>query len=297
MPLNTAAHNPNTYKVLPSGSVTGTRGSCSYFERPKSGNRVGDKLVIVDLDFVSLTWNGMDWATPHALALSHSGVPIGIPPSGSVANNGVVSGWVATLPFTLAQPAYLFYPAGALYAGSPAGLYYTLINAGGAGGTVYADKYTSGVPAIPAKPTPITATGPGAYTQSLANITLWQDTLPGGILGLNGEFLYSNVLSANVSAGARLTQLLFGGAVISTGVLLAAANTSAIWSQRVRNMGVQNRQITHHPATPPASGTPNANQVCLVDLSVNQTISFTGALSVATDFVILSGSTLQIIQG
>lgn len=63
MPLNTAIQNPNTFNVLAaSPSRVGIdRGSCSWYERPLSGNNIGDRLQIVDLWYATFYWGGSGW--------------------------------------------------------------------------------------------------------------------------------------------------------------------------------------------------------------------------------------------
>ena len=64
MPLNTAAQNPNTRNLFPPGVTTSDRGSCSWYERPMTDNRIGDRLQVVDLGFGIYTWLGAEWGSP-----------------------------------------------------------------------------------------------------------------------------------------------------------------------------------------------------------------------------------------
>ena len=67
MTLNTREMNPNTMNILPADDGGGPgiyRGSCSWFERPLTGNSKGDFLRIVDLDGSIFSWDGSAWANP-----------------------------------------------------------------------------------------------------------------------------------------------------------------------------------------------------------------------------------------
>lgn len=66
MPLNTADQNPNTFNVVPAKTdKNGTdRGQCSWFERPMTGNVVGDRLQIVDMNMQAYVWDGATWSHP-----------------------------------------------------------------------------------------------------------------------------------------------------------------------------------------------------------------------------------------
>ena len=63
MALNTAVSRPNTNNVLQASAqnVGIDRGSCSWYERPLTGNHLGDRLQIVDMDFSVFTWTGAEW--------------------------------------------------------------------------------------------------------------------------------------------------------------------------------------------------------------------------------------------
>ena len=62
MPLNTAESNPNTFDLVPALKDNASfRGSCSWFERPMTGNQVGDSMQVVDINNCTFLWNGQDW--------------------------------------------------------------------------------------------------------------------------------------------------------------------------------------------------------------------------------------------
>ena len=94
MPLNTSAQNPNTNNVAPaSQSRMGIdRGQCSWFERPLSGNVIGDRLQIVDLNMQTYVWDGSgDWTNPLFATDANNNVTGLVGPGGSGYKHGVVT--------------------------------------------------------------------------------------------------------------------------------------------------------------------------------------------------------------
>lgn len=220
-----------------------------------------------------------------------SGIPMVLPSSGSFANNGALSGLTA-LPATYAN-AYLFFPANAICTagtgGNTAGFYFTQMSSATAG-TVFNNTYTSGKPTIPASPTAFVCTGPGAYTQVLTVQTLISFPLSGGFLGIQGRFEMYDLWSVNNSANNKILTTALGASNIQTQTLTTSASFAAL--QWVTNRGVQNAQVLSPPgaAVPAASAT--ANTFLAIDTSVNQNITATGQLAVATDFIVLESMTI-----
>src|ERR1700693_852831 len=102
------------------------------------------------------------WPSP-VIPVIQNAIPMILPSSGTIGNNGALSALTA-LP-TIYANAYLYFPAGAIVAGSLAGLYYCIMSSTTAG-TIYNNTYdtTLGVmPTIPANPVPFVTPGPGAY--------------------------------------------------------------------------------------------------------------------------------------
>jgi hypothetical protein len=66
MPLNTALDNPNTFNLSPADGdrQPSMRGACSWFERPMTGNNLGDQLQAVDIGYATYTWAGAEWIAP-----------------------------------------------------------------------------------------------------------------------------------------------------------------------------------------------------------------------------------------
>ena len=97
------------------------------------------------------------------IPFSRSSTPMILQSSGTVGANGALSN-ITALPETYSGGAYLHFPAGRLFAGSTAGLYWTVMTSTTAG-TVFNNRYISGEPLPPPSLTPIVSSSMGAYTQ------------------------------------------------------------------------------------------------------------------------------------
>ena len=134
-------------------------------------------------------------------SLFRSTIPFVYPSSGSVGDNGALSG-ITALPQQYPH-AYFWMPANAIAAGSAAGWYYGVMSSTSAA-TLYDETYTTGVPAVPASPTAFATTGPGAYTQEVAAGKRGpQFTLPANTLGPNGKLRIEGVVKASTNATSK----------------------------------------------------------------------------------------------
>lgn len=216
--------------------------------------------------------------------ISKSGVLMCLQSSGTVGNNGAVTGLTA-FPVALGE-CFLYFPANALYAGSVAGFYYSNVT-GTTAATVYNDRWTGGQPAFPATPTPIVATGPGAYTQTTGvDITAASFTVAGGALGAHGSLTLLPNFGANNTAGTKSWTAKF-----ANNTLIGRSNTTATMDNTpvvMRNAGAADRQI----ATSYAGFSANSGalfQRLTADTTVDQEFIITIKIAVATDFIFLQG--------
>jgi hypothetical protein len=217
-------------------------------------------------------------------SLGRSGVLMLLPSSGSVGGNGAVTGLTA-LPAALGA-CYAYFPAGALYAGSVAGFYYCDVTSTTAA-TAYNDRWTGGTPVFPATPTPIVATGPGAYTQTTgAAITAASVVIPGGTLGTDGVVtVYPNIGANNTGNNKAWAVRFAGNSLISKVNTTATIDNTPVW---LRAGGTTDRQI----ATSYAGLSTNAGAVfarVAVDSTVAQDLIITLQLATATDYMFLQG--------
>ena len=213
-----------------------------------------------------------------------SGVLMCLQSSGTVGNNGALSGLTA-FPVALG-PCFLFFIANSLYAGSLAGFYYANVTSTTAA-TVYNDMWTGGVPVYPATPTPIVATGPGVYTQATGvDVTAASFIIPGGSLGPNGSLTLFPQFGANNTAGSKAWT-----AKLANNTLVGKVNTTATMDNTpmiLRNAGAVDKQIaTNYVGFSSSAGA--VFQRTTVDTTVDQEFIITLKLAVATDYFFLQG--------
>ena len=227
-----------------------------------------------------------------SVTLLATAIPMILPSSGTIGNNGALSGLTA-FPGTYVS-CYMYFPANAIAAGVAAGLYYCVMSSTTAG-TIYNNTYTSGQPTIPASPTAFSTTGPGAYTQTTASdVTVLSGTVPANTLGINGE-LRSTFLSEMVSGASYK---VIGHKLGGTSYYEFYAATNSGWGGFV---GLTNRGETGKQAGPAAwyPGTSNGG-FSPADYSIDTTTDKTWVATlrlhtVATDWVILRRVTLEIV--
>lgn len=216
------------------------------------------------------------------------GLPMILPSSGSIGNNGALSG-ITALPAAYTS-CYMYFPAGAIYSGSVAGMYYVVMSSTTAG-TIYADTYSSGVPAIPETPTPIVATGPGAYTQTTGtNLTLYQQTIAGGVMGVNGALFVYPMFAHPNNANQKIESVWHGDNVVA-----GWFNTTTVNEMRpvmIRNQGAANKQVTS--ATVGLTSSITAPTYFATNTAIDNVVKCTGRLIVATDYIVLLGATIQV---
>lgn len=195
------------------------------------------------------------------------------------------------LPAFVATPlaTYQYFPAGAVFAGSAAGLYFVNMSTPTLG-TVFNNVYSGRGPArIPDTLVPIVAAGPGAFTQTTGTpITVSSEILPGKMLGPFGQLRCESYLAANLfGAASRFFQVTMNGQGAGTGVLLpAGAAGFARQDQSIQNMGREDRQVCHHPALTPAfAGTVNVGPTFSIPTDVDTLIANQLQLNNATDFM------------
>jgi hypothetical protein len=221
--------------------------------------------------------------------LAQWAVPCIKAPSGSMANNGAVSGMTA-FQTTYAGGAWLYLPANAIQAGSAEG-YYWFIASSTTAGTVYNSTWDgTGTPTI-GTATAFVSTGPGAFTGVITTeIPCGSVTIPANTMGASGQILIDFSLSNNTAANNKNFRIKLGG----TEVALLGASTALAGMGRavIANAGVTNRQKTGAFA---AAGTAIlGNNPALVYTSLDTTgaltLSFTMAvLTTATNYGVLEG--------
>ena len=246
-----------------------------------------------------MTWPNNNTGLPAGIprALASSVIPVGIPSSGTVGDNGALT-LTTALARTISDGAYFYFPAGALFAGSAAGLYWTVMSSTTAG-VVYNNTYSSGDPAVPATLTPIAATGPGAYTQTTAEVFLRQTLVAAGTLGVNGMLRNTFKFTFPSSAGNKTLSVKLAGIALYSRVRTTSVLENSMLT--LMNRGRLDRQVELTAmgsngvpyTTAAASGGVTSHSL---NLSVDQIFAHTGQLAAATDYIISEGSLLEVAR-
>ena len=224
------------------------------------------------------------------LILPQWAVPTGIAPSGTVGANGAVTLGTALAAAYSGMGLYLYFPAGAVYSGSPAGSYWVVMSNTTAG-TVYCNLQGA-LPIAPATAAllPVIDAGPGVYTGATTVITLATLTVPGGIMGANGQLTTDEIWTSAPTAGSKVPRDLFGGVPGITPTL--ATNPSIQHRATLRNNGnpAINRTFNGSSFGSNTAGLPT---VINVNTAADWSRAFAGSIAVATDWLVLdSASTL-----
>lgn len=217
--------------------------------------------------------------------LIQEGLPIGIPSSGTIGNNGALSGLTA-FTTTYSGGIFLYFPANAIFAGSLAGPYYCVMS-GTTAGTIYNNTYTSGIPEIPASPTPFVTTGPGAYTQAVTEITTlsFPNIIPANFLGINGGFDTRFSILAPSTAGNKTVRHKLNTS--NYGVFSATTNGFYTQLTSLVNSGRSDRQISTNWNAVGIGTSIDPNLYPSEDTSVACSLSSSSQIAVATDYIIL----------
>jgi hypothetical protein len=217
-----------------------------------------------------------------AIKVLQVGTPIGIAPTGTVAANGAVTLGTA-LSSTYLAGLYLYYPAGAAYAGSVAGFYWTVMSSTTVG-TIF-DNRASSVPTPPAANTAIVAAGPGAFTGDTTKRTALTATVPGKLLGRNGQLYLHYEFSYLNSAGTKTFELSFDGNVLHSSARTTSSHDT--FATRWRNRGSETRGDGTVNTEATASG---AGAIIAASIDTTTDRNIVVALqdnTVGTDFIIL----------
>lgn len=233
------------------------------------------------------------------IILAQSAIPMILPSSGTMGANGALTGLTA-LPYTaFPQPCFMYFPAGKVFSGSPAGMYYASITAATTA-TVYNNRYSSGRPqnAIPGTPTPVVDAGPGAYTQSTSEIALLSLTVPGGIMGESGSLLHKALWSFN-GTGATVKYIRNNLAGTQIKNCTAAANVVSLISGLVMSNRVNEASQIGTPkfAINEESSASNVTLLSAIDTAVDCLLSIAVLSQTATDWVILERCDIGILPG
>jgi hypothetical protein len=222
------------------------------------------------------------------------GIPLIALSSGSVAAGGGISG-ITALP--IAYPAaYCWFPANILAASIAAGWYYCTFSSTTTG-TAFLNTYTSGVPAIPASPTAVTA-GQGAFTGVIGELFAQTFTIPANALGINGQILGWFQGQQNSTANNKVFRARYSG---TGGTILFALNQvstqkSAGGQFVITNAGVTNVQTAGALALHASPDNNNAPAGLGVDTTAATSVVFSMEKALATDNMITQSAVIGVLQ-
>jgi hypothetical protein len=268
--------------------ITAVAGGCDYELLDGSGPIA---TVTADTQTGALYANGS--LVSGARTLSATGMAMVLPSSGSVAANGALT-LATSLPLSggYSWGCYMYFPAGAVYSGSVAGLYYVEMSSNNAG-TIYDNRYTGGTPNIPGTKTPIVAAGPGAYTQTTSPVDLVAVTVPANSMGVNGLLRHEPAFAYPNNANNKVLSTVLGSSNIYAKTRTTATQDAP--QIDIRNRGIATRQLSTWanaglPNVASTSGYVNTAQDTTVDLS----LITRGQLAVATDYIIVESNFVEV---
>lgn len=241
------------------------------------------------------------------IILAQSAIPMMLQSSGTMGANGALTGLTA-LPYSVfPQPCFMYFPAGKVFSGSPAGMYYASILTTTTA-QVYNNMYPSGRPqdAIPAVPTPVVDAGPGAYTQTTAaDIVLVSVNLPGGVMGLSGSLRGHQWFNTINNANNKVGKVFVGGSAvgnqIAQSIMTTVVANNVMWGWQNRNSQSSNIRATAtggvSGALGASGGSTGAADYTSVNTSVDQAITLVGNIATATDFLVFEAMTIEVLPG
>lgn len=251
--------------------------------------RVGSQLHVGD-------GNGLITAGRILLEL-----PVILPSSGSIANNGALTLSTA-LPDTYPD-CWMYFPAGAIYSGSAAGMWYVRMTTTTTGNVYNHRNDGSVAPYLIETPAPLTSTGPGAYTQlsgvtaSTATVALAKFPVKGGSLSKSARITAYPLWRYPANTNQKPTAVALNNVINSTNQANnnGASNTNTNAPVQIILKG-QNRQITVPAGFSGGAGVSTALYESTEDTSLDFTVTFTGRLrDSALDYVVLESGHLDIV--
>lgn len=232
--------------------------------------------------------------------LAQSGVPVGLAPNATIATNGTLTiPGGSALPTTYSGGIWLRFPANAVVGDSTGGLYWCVMSST-TSGTVYAGKINTATEFVPY----IGSTAGGAVTGSnsaypqdtAADVTLANITLPAGAMGTQGMLAVREIfVLGNNSASSKWPKVKVASTTIMNGLGGSAmtTNTAGRGVAFFRNCGNAALNMSNQYLS---FGQSNSTAWSTIDTSASVTLTLTGQLAtVATDFLIISGFTIEVM--
>jgi hypothetical protein len=238
---------------------------------------------------IELSAGGVAIATSPVIG--QTGIPMIVPSSGSIGNNGALSG-ITALPAVYAS-CYMYFPASAIFVGSLAGMYYVVMSSNTAG-TIYNNAYTGGTPTVPASPTAFVTTGPGAYTQTTSAVEVLSYTVPANAIGVNGRLEVRGRMSCPNNANSKSCIASFGDVGTLTFINNAVtSNLGVEFGNTIQNRGSAAVQVANSTSFGNLGQTGSAATRGTVDTTLAQPVRFKLVVAVATDYALIERLSLD----
>lgn len=246
------------------------------------------------LDLGSDQLNTQALATPYILVKTF--LPMLRVSTGTMGANGALSGITAV---ARAYPqCYMYFPAGAVFAGSAAGWYYaTMLTTTTA--TVYNNIYVSGVQSVPTALNAIVAAGPGAFTGDITSQGMTY-TVPGGAMGLNGAVRVWAMYEYTNSAGTKTPSIRAGGITGTTyfnaGLTVAQSAMAQIIIANNNSASLQTGSSSTATSNYGLGTSAVANITSSVNTAVDWTIGLASIATAATDNFATTGLIIELLS-
>lgn len=182
---------------------------------------------------------GIDPAIPRRILSTNT--PIGIAPTGTMAANGAVTFGTALAktygPTGTSAPAgiWMYFKAGAVYAGSAAGFYWCVMTSTTLG-TVYNTTFNPalGLPAKPVSTVAVVDAGPGAFTGETTIQLCGTKNIPAGAFREGGQLRVNFEATYHIASGTKTLTIALGGqSIIATNRTTTGGHDN--YSLRVRS--------------------------------------------------------------
>lgn len=235
--------------------------------------------------------------------ISKTNIPFILPPNGSIQGDGVNATLTlnSALPETYEFGCYIRLPAGAAYAGSQAGFYYSEMTDKNLA-KIFNNIYVLGtLPTIPTTKSPITTVRASTnYTTSTnIDVPLNQVVIPGGLLGQNGRIESKFTALWSISARIKSISYNYSDWFFYLNTPQSGDNNRFSGFCSFGNMGTISRQSRMHIdygsglGTAPYGFNPTGN----IDSGNDQILSFKVKLATdgGEDFVILHSLLTEVV--
>jgi hypothetical protein len=240
-------------------------------------------------------FTGSTLLTTSAL-FAQSAIPFILAPTGTVTGFGLLTLGTA-LPTTYAN-AFVFLPAGALFAGSAPGWYFCQFTSATVGQLYLNTSNPPGVPALPTILQPITIGGPGAFTGATGGISGVSLYLPGGTLGPNGGFRLSTLFSVPGNTDTKTLSASLGGTTIWAAALAVGTNLCLAAIATLQCRGTQNSATVVSTSEAAGIGVGTTYpQYLTVNFQLPVNFFYTFNTATATDYIVLESWLIEILPG